>query len=335
MPSTKRFQWDTKERLGNGGYGIVYKGVLKSKPHFPVAIKQFKSHMTKFYREREANVLKALNHPNIVKFMGFERYAHYDTLAMEFCDGGDLQRDLERNSQRNGMSTNEFMLFFHHLLNGLKYLAGKNIVHRDIKPANILISIKNGRKTYKLGDFGAARVLQPNELYTSLYGTTEYLHPNILENLHGDLITPNHAKVRHFNTNHELWSVGVTIYEAATGQLPFNAKNGLRNPRLLYKMIMDKGRGHIAAMEFDDGSLRWCSELPASCRLQEDLKMQIKTLLEELFDVSLNFYKSFDFFKSFDFYKYFDFYRQTIYGTKPNFSLNVRNSQDCYRTREH
>jgi TANK-binding kinase 1 len=69
-----------------------------------------------------------------------------------------------------------------HLSAGMNHLRDNNLVHRDLKPGNIMKFIRDdGSVVYKLTDFGAARELQDDQQFVSLYGTEEYLHPDMYE----------------------------------------------------------------------------------------------------------------------------------------------------------
>lgn len=224
MPSTKNYSWEIYDLLGKGSFGSVYKGQAKTDSNKYVAIKTFR-YTTKFYREREATVMRMNTHKNIVKFIAIEdnEWTAAQTLIMEYCDGGNLQTLID--SEKTGLSPEQFRVFFHDFIDGFEYLSRKNIVHGDIKPANILMSIHNGMNVFKIADFGAARVLRPGERFTSLYGTVEYLHPDILSNFYEHTLAKRPSK-KHFGELHELWSVAATFYESATATLPFNPING-------------------------------------------------------------------------------------------------------------
>lgn len=265
---------------------ISRQGTAKSDAAISVAIKKF-MFTTKFYRNREANTLKMVNHQNIVKFIAMEKdELNTPVLIMEYCSEGDMQNYLENPTNKNGLPSNEFRIFLQSFVDALKHLSEKHIVHRDLKPSNILITVYNERRVYKIADFGAARVLNPNERYTSLYGTAEYLHPDIFANFYAYDLDKCPSK-RSFSELHELWSIGATLYEAATGNMPFNPKNGRRSPKILYQMTKEKQNGNIAAMEIENGKIQWMSQMPESCALDEVTKKNLTTLLSGLFEVSI------------------------------------------------
>lgn len=99
---------------------------------------------------------------------------------MELCTGGSLFNLLDDPENAYGLPAHEFRLVLEHLTGGMKHLRDNNLVHRDLKPGNIMKFIsEDGQTIYKLTDFGAARELEDNQPFVSLYGTEEYLHPDM------------------------------------------------------------------------------------------------------------------------------------------------------------
>lgn len=88
---------------------------------------------------------------------------------MEYCSEGDLLHYLK---EKNFMiSEDEAKDIIGQILNGLNYLHQYGIVHRDLKPENILIKVENGKRTYKIADFGLSKIILPNETCKEPYGT--------------------------------------------------------------------------------------------------------------------------------------------------------------------
>lgn len=90
---------------------------------------------------------------------------------MELCTGGSLFNILDDPENTYGLQEEEFLLVVEHLTAGMKHLRDNNLVHRDLKPGNIMKFITDdGSTVYKLTDFGAARELDEDEQFVSLYG---------------------------------------------------------------------------------------------------------------------------------------------------------------------
>ena len=133
---------------------------------------------------------------------------------MELCTGGSLFNLLDDPENSYGLDEDEFLLVLSHLSAGMNHLRDNNLVHRDLKPGNIMKFIKDdGGVVYKLTDFGAARELQDDQQFVSLYGTEEYLHPDMYERA---VLRKPVGKT--FGATVDLWSIGVTLYHVATGE---------------------------------------------------------------------------------------------------------------------
>uniref|UniRef100_A0A8C6V6K5 TANK-binding kinase 1 n=1 Tax=Neogobius melanostomus TaxID=47308 RepID=A0A8C6V6K5_9GOBI len=121
---------------------------------------------------REFEVLKKLNHKNIVKLFAVEEESNtrHKVLVMEYCPCGSLYTVLEEASNAYGLPEDEFLIVLHDVVAGMNHLREYGIVHRDIKPGNIMRVIgEDGHSVYKLTDFGAARELEDDEQFVSLY----------------------------------------------------------------------------------------------------------------------------------------------------------------------
>lgn len=253
-----------------------------NKSNKKVAVKTFQFTLD-YYQAREANTLKMAQHKNVVKFFGLEciENSPEKVLIMECCDEGNLRNLIQSTSK--GLSEDQFLRVLEDFVAAITYLREKELVHRDLKPENILIQKHGNKFHYKLADFGAARILKPNEMYGSLYGTAEYVHPDIYAKFYAhalNIIPPKNQ----FNDIHELWSIGVTLYEVATGKLPFKPAKGRADPVTMYQMTNQKSVRHISASEID-GQIKWSCHLP-ECEL-EDLKEAVTKLLVGLLQVIL------------------------------------------------
>ncbi len=210
--------------LGRGGMGIVYKAHEESLNRF-VALKVLGEHLTEddSYIERflrEAQSAAALNHPNIVQIyqVGAEGGTHF--FAMEFVSGKSLQQVLRASGPADELQVARIAL---QTAAGLQAAHDHGIIHRDIKPANILI---DDRGLVKIADFGLALMGGAASRLTAtgmFMGTPGYLSPEQCLDQNVDHRT-------------DIYSLGVTLYEALSGDVPFTADS----PLALLRQIVEE-----------------------------------------------------------------------------------------------
>ncbi|CAM2107303.1 unnamed protein product [Caretta caretta] len=230
MQSTPNYLWNTDDVLGQGATASVYKARSKRSGEL-VAVKVFNNASYLRPQEvqmREFEVLRKLNHKNIVKLFAVEETTQGNSkqkvLVMEYCSRGSLLSVLEDPENSFGLSESEFLIVLHCVVAGMNHLRENSIVHRDIKPGNIMRLVgEDGQSIYKLTDFGAARELDDDEKFVSVYGTEEYLHPDMYERA-----VLRKPQQKAYGVTVDLWSIGVTFYHAATGSLPFIPFGGPR-----------------------------------------------------------------------------------------------------------
>ncbi|XP_051546523.1 serine/threonine-protein kinase TBK1-like isoform X2 [Myxocyprinus asiaticus] len=286
MQSTSNYLWLMSDLLGQGATANVYRGRHKKTGDL-YAVKVFNN--LSFLRPldvqmREFEVLKKLNHKNIVKLFAVEEESNtrHKVLVMEYCPCGSLYTVLEEPTNAYGLPEDEFLIVLQDVVAGMNHLREYGIVHRDIKPGNIMRMIgEDGRSVYKLTDFGAARELEDDEQFVSLYGTEEYLHPDMYERA---VLRKDHQKK--YGATVDLWSIGVTFYHAATGSLPFRPFEGpRRNKEVMYKIITEKPPGAISGhQKFENGKIEWCTEMPVSCSLSKGLQSLLTPVLANILE---------------------------------------------------
>ncbi|PWA22218.1 hypothetical protein CCH79_00017422 [Gambusia affinis] len=286
MQSTANYLWLISDLLGQGATANVYRGRHKKTGDL-YAVKVFNN--LSFLRPldvqmREFEVLKKLNHKNIVKLFAVEEETNtrHKVLVMEYCPCGSLYTVLEESTNAYGLPEDEFLIVLHDVVAGMNHLREYGIVHRDIKPGNIMRVIgEDGRSVYKLTDFGAARELEDDEQFQSLYGTEEYLHPDMYERA---VLRKDHQKK--YGATVDLWSIGVTFYHAATGSLPFRPFEGpRRNKEVMYKIITEKPSGTISGhQKSENGKIEWSTEMPVSCSLSKGLQSLLTPVLANILE---------------------------------------------------
>jgi serine/threonine-protein kinase len=201
--------------LGRGGMGIVYKAHEESLNRF-VAIKVLGEHLTEDPGHverflREARSAASLNHPNIVQIYAVSEEDGRHFFAMEYVSGRSLQQILKSSGPLDPIQVAKIAL---QTASGLRAAHEQGIIHRDIKPANLLI---DDRGLVKIADFGLALVTGGVSRLTAtgmFMGTPGYLSPE--QCLDQD---PDHRT--------DIYSLGVTLYEALSGKVPFTADSPL------------------------------------------------------------------------------------------------------------
>uniref|UniRef100_A0A7S3K321 Protein kinase domain-containing protein n=1 Tax=Aureoumbra lagunensis TaxID=44058 RepID=A0A7S3K321_9STRA len=190
--------------IGAGRQSQVFKGRCKKTVNY-VAIKRVeKGQMEKVVNE--VQMMHCLSHPHTLKFYDWYETRNNLWLILEYCSGGDLKSLLRSDGQ---LPLRSVKLFGGDLLAGLQYLHYSGILYCDLKPSNILIDEYG---VLKLAGFGLARKIPNSENRSRAprnRGTPYYMAPELFlrEGVH--------------NYGSDLWSLGVVLYELATGKPPF------------------------------------------------------------------------------------------------------------------
>lgn len=199
--------------LGAGGMGEVYRAVDGTTGN-PVAIKVLPvgtamDTEAKRRFEREAQVVTNLEHPNIVKLLGFGKEDERAYMVMEYISGGTLS-DILKSKGR--LARAEALAILEKMAEALDHAHSRGIVHRDIKPGNVMVDEK-GRPV--LMDFGIARMAAMTQLTATggMMGTLDYIAP---EQIQGATNVSGQA---------DIYALGVMTYQMLTGELPFRKNN--------------------------------------------------------------------------------------------------------------
>ncbi|XP_063475289.1 serine/threonine-protein kinase Nek5 isoform X11 [Symphalangus syndactylus] len=220
-------KYDVIKAIGQGAFGKAYlaKGKSDSK-HCVIKEINFEKMpiQEKEASKKEVILLEKMKHPNIVAFFNSFQENGRLFIVMEYCDGGDLMKRINR--QRGVLfSEDQILGWFVQISLGLKHIHDRKILHRDIKAQNIFLS-KNGMVA-KLGDFGIARVLNNSmELARTCIGTPYYLSPEICQN-------------KPYNNKTDIWSLGCVLYELCTLKHPFEGNN-------LQQLVLKICQAHFA-----------------------------------------------------------------------------------------
>lgn len=207
-------RYTLEKLIGVGGFADVWRAT-DNKTHTTVALKIYTNLDEDGINglSEEYTRMQGLNHTNILKAEHFDSWGNIPYLVMKFCDGGSLDKKIGK------MTAEELTDAVVQITNGLKYLHQNGIVHQDIKPANILIDNTGGKTTYVLSDFGISSKTK-----------TRLSHSVNLKN-QGTSMTEAYAPPEKFSSKKadrkpdrkgDIFSFGISVYELATGSMPFD-----------------------------------------------------------------------------------------------------------------
>ncbi|KAF4614335.1 hypothetical protein G7Y89_g15402 [Cudoniella acicularis] len=216
-------KWMKGALIGQGSFGSVYlalhavtgellavKQVETPSPGANSATDARKKSMIDALK-REISLLRDLQHPNIVQYLGASSSAEHLNIFLEYVPGGSVQTMLNSyGALREPLIRN----FVRQIVTGLAYLHGRDIIHRDIKGANILVDNKGG---IKISDFGISKKMEASNILTgagnnknrpSLQGSVFWMAPEVV-------------KQTSYTRKADIWSLGCLVVEMMTGTHPF------------------------------------------------------------------------------------------------------------------
>ena len=196
------------EHIGDGRFGRVYK-VRNKRDGKIYALKEAKDPSYLKQLLNEAQNILLINHQNLVKlhnyFLSKNKKKIY--LLYEFCNGGDLRSWVEK---KNRLEPKEALKILKQVTEGLAYLHRFGYIHSDIKPENILLKLENGKKIWKLGDFGLIKTRGFSGIL-DIKGTVGYIAPEVFR---GEI-----------HRSSDIFSLGCLFYYMLEGQHPFKGKD--------------------------------------------------------------------------------------------------------------
>ncbi len=226
------------EKIGEGGFGVVYRAEQREPVRRHVAVKVIKlgmdtrSIVARFEAERQA--LALMDHPGIARvFDGGATPTGRPFFVMEMVRGVRITD----YCQANQLSLQERLTLFIQLCHAIQHAHQKGVIHRDIKPSNVLVTVQDGKPVPKVIDFGVAKAIEEpltaKTVLTNFHafiGTPAYTSPEQAEMTGADV-----------DTRSDIYSLGVLLYELLTGVTPFDAKeltqSGLDGMRRMIKEV--------------------------------------------------------------------------------------------------
>ncbi|KAM5172373.1 death-associated protein kinase 2 isoform 2-T2 [Mantella aurantiaca] len=205
------------EELGSGQFAIV-KRCREKKTGTEYAAKFIKKRQSRASRrgvtreeiEREVNILRDVQHPNVITLQDVYENKTDVVLVLELVSGGELFDFL---AQKESLSEEEATRFIKQILDGVNYLHTRNIAHFDLKPENIMLLDKTIPVPHiKLIDFGLAHKIEDGVEFKNIFGTPEFVAPEII----------NYEPL---GLAADMWSIGVITYILLSGASPFLGEN--------------------------------------------------------------------------------------------------------------
>lgn len=200
-------------KIGEGFYGVVWKVKNKISGQVCAMKKIIKRSKTSIEEDleiiNEIEMMKKLDHPNMIKVFRFFATPDAYFIIMELCEGGELFYEIINHGP---FSEDGAAFILYQILSAVFYCHSNNIIHRDLKPENILIEKKDkdGYLTVKVSDFGTAKLYEKGRSERKIVGSSYYIAPEVLK--------------KNYDEKCDLWSCGVILYILLSGNPPFEGE---------------------------------------------------------------------------------------------------------------
>ncbi len=223
--------------LGKGSFGEVYlttkKGSNEKFATKKLEREQIEKSEAMKYLKNEIIILQNLKHPNIVRFEDVKKTKKHFYIVMEYCNGGELSKALEKYQEKYRRPFSEEIVqhLMRQIIGAFKYIHGLKIIHRDIKLDNILLNFESEedkanlnmmKANCKIIDFGFACRISKSGLQYSTLGSPINMDPIILKKLNS---TGRKARQLGYDQKADIWSLGAICYEMLTGENLFKAND--------------------------------------------------------------------------------------------------------------
>ncbi|XP_011315208.1 uncharacterized protein [Fopius arisanus] len=202
--------YDILEEIGKGRYGVVRK-VLDKSSEINRAAKFVRTIKNKDRQQvlKEIDIMNTMKHPKLMRLVAAFEGSKEMIMVTEYISGGELFERVAADDFT--LTEQDSVLFVRQICEGVAYMHDQHIVHMDLKPENIMCQSRTCHRI-KLIDFGLAQTLQPNTPVRVLFGTPEFVSPEIIS-------------FEPIGTESDMWSIGVICYVLLTGLSPFMGDN--------------------------------------------------------------------------------------------------------------
>ena len=223
--------------IGKGAFGEVYltskKGTTEKFATKKLEREQIENSEAMKYLKNEIIILQNLKHPNIVKYDDVKKTKKHFYIVMEYCNGGELSKALEKYQNKYGKPFSQEIVQYlmRQIIDAFKYIHGMKIIHRDIKLDNILLKFDSEedkenlnmmKATCKIIDFGFACRISKSGLQYSTLGSPINMDPIILKKLNS---TGKKSRQLGYDLKADIWSLGTICYEMLIGRSAFDAED--------------------------------------------------------------------------------------------------------------
>jgi len=212
--------YEIKKELGTGAFSVV-KLAQHKKTKVNRAIKMIDKNLVKDKKEmldREVDILKRIQHPNIIAVVEIYETPRHLQLVMELAIGGEL---FDSIVSRGKYTEKDAARVVAQVASACAYLHAIGIVHRDLKPENLLLETKGSESRIKMADFGLSKMMEATTVLQTACGTPGYVAPEVLLG-------------EGYNQEVDVWSIGVITYILLCGFPPFYADSNAK----LFEKIM-------------------------------------------------------------------------------------------------
>ena len=278
--------------LGEGQFGEVYltKKDGDDKLYATKTYEREKIENSQYmkYLKNEINILKMLNHPNIVKYDDIKKSKNHFYIIMEYCNGGELSKILAKYQEKydKPFSQEIVQYLMRQIIDAFKYMHERDIMHRDIKLENILLHFENDKDKEELNlmksqvkiiDFGFAIKLNNNSVTYTTIGNPLNMDPQMLKKY---INNDEKSQKLGYDKKSDIWSLGAICYEMLIGKPAFDSEDidelTMKIKEGKYKVPNTLSR---EAISFLDGMLQYdsferltCQELSEHPFLKNDIK---------------------------------------------------------------